>query len=138
MALVGAGGAGDADVPVDVVPLDAGFAEPKFLAEGVHAGHALLQVSAGPDVAEAGHAAMLRFIRTGRNRKKTPVQGAEQMGGFSRGSSRSYAGLEDVGPGRPAGSAVVTALRSLIPSCTPGGRPGSLPAMFQVSSRPWW
>ena len=37
--------------PVDVVPLDAGFAEPEFLAEGVHAGHAFLQVSAGPDVA---------------------------------------------------------------------------------------
>ena len=83
MALVGAGGAGDADVPVDVVPLDAGLAEPQFLAEGVHAGHAFLQVSAGPNVAEAGHAVMLRFIRTGRNRKKTPAEGAEQTGGLA-------------------------------------------------------
>ena len=77
MALVRAGGAGDADVPVDVVPLDAGFAEPKFLAEGVHAGHAFLQVAAGPDVAEEGHASRLRFIRTGRNREMTPAQCAE-------------------------------------------------------------
>ena len=83
MALVGAGGSGDANVPVDVVPPDAGLAEPEFLAEGVHAGDALLQVPAGPDVAEAGHASMLRFIRTGRNRKKTPAQGAEQTGGLA-------------------------------------------------------
>ena len=56
------------------------FAEPEFLAEGVHTGHALLQVPAGPDVAEDGHASMLRFIRTGRNRKMTPARGAEQRG----------------------------------------------------------
>ena len=55
MALVRAGGSGDAEVPVDVVPLDAGFTEPEFLAEGVHSGHALLQVAAGPDVSEEGH-----------------------------------------------------------------------------------
>ena len=48
VALVRAGGPGDTDVPVDVVPLDAGLAEPEFLAEGVHSGHALLQVAAGP------------------------------------------------------------------------------------------
>ena len=52
VALVRAGGPGDTDVPVDVVPLDAGLPEPEFLAEWVHSGHALLQVAAGPDVSE--------------------------------------------------------------------------------------
>ena len=80
MALVRAGGPGDADVSVDVVPLDAGLSEPEFLAEGVHSGDALLQVAAGPDVSEEGHAARLRFIRTCRNTKMTPDQGAEQSG----------------------------------------------------------
>ena len=88
MAQVGAGSAGDADVPVDVVPLDAGLAEPQFLAEGVHSGDAFLQVPAGPDVAEAGHASMLRFIRTIGNRKMTPAQGAEQTGVLAAGSGR--------------------------------------------------
>ena len=71
VALVRAGGSGDTDVPVDVVPLNAGLAEPEFLAEGVHAGDALLEVAAGPDVSEEGHAVRLRFIRTGRNTKMT-------------------------------------------------------------------
>ena len=81
MALVRAGGPGDTNVPVDVVPLDAGLAEPEFLAEGVHSGHALLQVAAGPDISEEGHAVRLRFIRTGRNTEMTPGRYAEQSGG---------------------------------------------------------
>ena len=104
VAQVGAGGAGDADVPVDVVPPDAGFAEPEFLAEGVHAGDALLQVPAGPDVAEEGHASMLRFIRTGRNRKMTPAQSAEQTGGlaeFLAGTRRAWRMLALVGQRDP-------------------------------------
>ena len=80
LALVRAGGPGDTDVPVDVVPLDAGLSEPEFLAEGVHSGHALLQAAAGPDISEEGHAARLRFIRTGRNTEMTPDRGAEQSG----------------------------------------------------------
>ena len=80
MALVRAGGPGDADVALDVVPLDAGLAEPEFLAEGVHSGHALLQVTAGPNVSEEGHAVMLRFIPTGHNTKMTPVGYAEKCG----------------------------------------------------------
>ena len=79
MALVRAGGPGYADVALDVVPLDAGLAEPEFLAEGVHSGHALLQVTAGPDVSEEGHAVMLRFIPTGHNTKMTPVGYAENV-----------------------------------------------------------
>ena len=51
--------------------------EPEFLAEGVHSGHALLQVAAGPDVSEEGHAVRLRFIRTGHNTDMTPIRGAE-------------------------------------------------------------
>ena len=104
MALVGAGGSGDANVPVDVVPLDAGFTEPEFLAEGVHAGDAFLPVPAGPDVAEAGHASMLRFIRTSRNREMTPAQGAEQTGGFAEflaGSMRAWRILALVGQRGP-------------------------------------
>ena len=84
-ALVRAGGSGDADVPVDVVPLDAGLAEPQLLAEGVHSGDTLLQMTAGPDVAEEGHAGMLRFIRTCRNTEMTPAGGAEQTGGSAAG-----------------------------------------------------
>ena len=79
LALVRAGGSGDADVSVDVIPLDAGLSEPEFLAEWVHSSHALLEV-AGPDVSEEGHAARLRFIRTGRNTEMTPDRGAEQSG----------------------------------------------------------
>ena len=116
MALVRAGGPGDADVPVDVVPLDAGFSEPEFLAEGIHPGHALLEVAAGPDVSEEGHAVRLRFIRTSRNTKMSPVRGAEQSGvsaaepaagGWSE--ARSTSGDEgSAGPERPsyAGEAV--------------------------------
>ena len=78
VALVRVGVSGDADVTADVVSLDAGLAEPKFLAKGVHSSHALLQVPPGPDVSEEGHAAILRFIRTCRNTKMTPARGAEQ------------------------------------------------------------
>ena len=35
MALVRAGGSRNADVPVDVVPLDAGFAGPELLADRI-------------------------------------------------------------------------------------------------------
>ena len=77
VALVHASGSGDADVPVDVVPLDAGLAEPDLLAEGVPSSHALLQVAAGPDVSEGG---MLRFIRTIRNTEMTLSRAAEQTG----------------------------------------------------------
>ena len=53
--------------------------------------HALLQVAAGPDAAEEGHPAMLRFIRTRRNTKMTPAGvwnkrffcGAKAGGGWS-------------------------------------------------------
>ena len=74
------------------------------LAEGVHAGHALLQVAAGPDVAEAGHASMLRFIRTGRNRKVTPAGCAEQRGGLAEvlaGAMRAWRMLALVGQRGP-------------------------------------
>ena len=81
VVLARAGGSGDTDVPVDVVPLNAGLAEPEFLAEGVHSSHALLEVAAGPDVSEEGHSVRLRFIRTNRNTKMTPTRGAEQSGG---------------------------------------------------------
>ena len=57
-----------------------GPVEPEFLAEGVYASHALLQVAAGPDVSEEGHAFKLRFIRTGHNTDMSPVRGAEQSG----------------------------------------------------------
>ena len=50
--------------------------EPEFLAEGVYASHALLQVAAGPDVSEEGHAVRLRFIRTVSNTNITPIRGA--------------------------------------------------------------
>ena len=83
VALVRAGGPGDADVPVDVVPLDAGFAKPELLTEGVHPGHALLQVATGPDVSEEGYAVRLRFIRTIRNTKMTPTGCADQPGDFA-------------------------------------------------------
>ena len=66
--------------PVHILPLDAGLAEPELLAKGVHASHTLLQVAAGPDVSDEGHAVRLRFIRTGRNTEMTPVGGAEQSG----------------------------------------------------------
>ena len=72
LALVRDGGSGDTDVPVDVVPLNAGLAETEFLAEGVHPSHAILQVAAGPDVSEEGHSVRLRFIRTYRNTEMTP------------------------------------------------------------------
>ena len=109
MALVRAGGPGDADVALDVVPLDAGLAEPEFLAEGVHSGHALLQVTAGPDVSEEGHAVMLRFIPTGHNTKMTPVGYAEKMWlsaaesgeGMVRGAVFTRASI--VGTGRKPG-----------------------------------
>ena len=45
--------------------------------------YALWQVAAGPDAAEEGHAAMLRFIHPSRNRKMGPARGAEQTGVFS-------------------------------------------------------
>ena len=61
VAQVRAGGPGDADVPVDVVPLDAGLAEPEILAEGVHSSHALLQIAAGPDVSEEGRCGQVTF-----------------------------------------------------------------------------
>ena len=80
VALVRAGGPGDTDVPIDVVALDAGLAEPESLAEGIHTGDSLLQLVAGPDVSEEGHAVRLRFIRTGRNTKITPGGCAEQSG----------------------------------------------------------
>ena len=54
-----------------------------LLAEGIHRSHDFLQVAAGPDVAEGRHAAMLRFIRTGRNAKMTPFGCAEQTGVFA-------------------------------------------------------
>ena len=79
-ALVRAGGPGDADVPVDVVPLYAGLAEPEILAEGIRYGDAFTWVAAGPDVAEEGLAAMLRFIRTRRNREMTPVRVRNKRG----------------------------------------------------------
>ena len=40
-------------------------------------------MAAGPDVAEEGHAGMLRFIRTCRNTEMTVARGAEQTGGSS-------------------------------------------------------
>ena len=51
--------------------------------KGPHSGDAFLQVAAGPDVSEEGHAVRLRFIRTSRNTKMSPVRGAEQSGGSS-------------------------------------------------------
>ena len=48
--------------------------------KGPHSGDAFLQVAAGPDVSEDGHAAMLCFIRTCRNRKTTPVGGRNKQG----------------------------------------------------------
>ena len=78
------GGSGDTDVPVDVVPLDAGLSEPELLAEGIHSSHALLRVAAGPDVSEKGHAAILCFILTCRNPEMTSTLGAEQTGVSSR------------------------------------------------------
>ena len=62
--------------PVQAVPALA-------LVRARDSGHALLQVEAGPDVAEEGHAAMLCFIATRRNRKTTPVGGGTN-GGFRR------------------------------------------------------
>ena len=44
--------------------------------------HALLQVAAGPDAAEEGHPAMLRFIHPSRNTKMTPA-GVRNQRGFS-------------------------------------------------------
>ena len=102
VALVRSGGPGDTDVPVDVVPLNAGLAEPEFLAEGVHPGHALLEVAAGPDVSEEGHAVRLRFIRTGRNTKMTLGGHAEQSGvsyaESDRGVSEARSSSVAVGP----------------------------------------
>ena len=60
--------------------VNAGLAEPDLLAEGTHSSYAFLQVAAGPDVAEEGHAAMLCFIRTCLNRKMMPARGANQTG----------------------------------------------------------
>ena len=85
---LGAGGSGDADVPEDVALGDSSPPELVLLGLGVHAdhplldlvlvhplatSHALLQVAAGPDAAEEGHPAMLRFIRTRRNTKMIPA-----------------------------------------------------------------
>ena len=67
----------------DVVPLNAGLAEPELLAEGVHSSHTFLELATGPDVAEEGHASMLRFIRTWRNTKIVRFQGAEETGVLS-------------------------------------------------------
>ena len=58
--------------------------------KGPHSDDAFLQVAAGPDVSEEGHAVRLRFIRTSRNTKMSPVRGAEQSGGSS--APRSYSG----------------------------------------------
>ena len=109
MALVRAGGPGDADAPVDVVPLDAGLAKPELLAEGVHTGDSLLEVAAGPDVSEEGHAVMLRFIRTGHNTKMTPGEYAEQSGVLAAESDGEmvrgvvFARTSIVGKGRKPG-----------------------------------
>ena len=54
--------------------------------KGPHSGDAFLQVAAGPDVSEDGHAAMLCFIRTCRNRKTTPVGGRNKRGFSPLGS----------------------------------------------------
>ena len=61
-------------------------------------------VNQSTDVAEERHVAMLRFIRTCRNTKKTPVGGAEQTGGlaeFLAGSMQAWRILALVGQRGP-------------------------------------
>ena len=50
LALLSAGGAGDADVAVDVVQGNAGPPELQLLRGGVHPGDPLLEPAAGADV----------------------------------------------------------------------------------------
>ena len=56
------------------VPLDTGLADLELLAERVHSSHALLQVAAGPDIAEEDYTIMLCLIRTRSNRGMTPTK----------------------------------------------------------------
>ena len=72
-AVPGAGGVGDADVPVDVVPLTPDLRSRISWLKGYIPATPSLQVAAGPDVSEEGHAAISRLIRSCHNRKMMPA-----------------------------------------------------------------
>ena len=69
---LGAGGAGDADVAVDVVQGNVSSAELQFLGRGVHPGDALLEPAAGADVAvNLCHARSISLSNTPLNMEMT-------------------------------------------------------------------
>ena len=76
LALLSAGGAGDADAAVDVELGHAGSPELEFLGGGVHPRDPLLEPAAGADVTKnGGHAGSLRLWHTFRNGEAVPQIG---------------------------------------------------------------
>ena len=95
VALVRAGGSGNADVPVDVVPLNAGLAEPELLAEGVHASYTLLQV---------------RLVRTQPKRVMRPCYVLSTLAATGKWDSPGVRNKRGVPPLRPAGDGKIAKL----------------------------
>ena len=88
LALLSAGGAGDADVAVDVELGHAGSPELEFLGGGVHPRDPLLEPAAGADVTKnGGHAGSLRLWHTFRNGKVFRKEGCAILPVYGTGGT---------------------------------------------------